>query len=277
MAWSKLCNHYDGPAEGDKHITIARNDIKILHYKNESSFSFEQYSTRLRKAFLTLEQYEQPKHEKEMVETLLDQMNTNDNRLVTAIGICHDSHGDTFDNASTYMSQQIVVIYPQHQPNAFGKTGRGGRRPRPRQISGVKRRNGKSYFNGVDISDTTGYYSAKEFNKLGEEGRKILYNDPKRKNWRKNRTPKQNKGNDSGQDENNRHVAAIINGIMQANRNASSASTATGTTNTSLPPMSQHGPHARPPVEINQVRTTQSSSDQSRASVVTYDHNGNVL
>lgn len=112
---------------------------------------------------------------------------------------------------------------------------------------------------------------------MGEEGRKILYNDPKRKNWRKNRTPKQNKGNDSGQDENNRHVAAIINGIMQANRNASSASTATGTTNTSLPPMSQHGPHARPPVEINQVRTTQSSSDQSRASVVTYDHNGNVL
>ena len=125
MAWSKLCNHYDGPAEGDKHITIARNDIKILHYKNESSFSFEQYSTRLRKAFLTLEQYEQPKHEKEMVETLLDQMNTNDNRLVTAIGICRDSHGDTFDNACTYMSQQIAVIYPQHQPNAFGKTGRG--------------------------------------------------------------------------------------------------------------------------------------------------------
>ena len=72
------------------------------------------------------------------------------------------------------MSQQIAVLYPQHQPNAFGRAGRGGRKPRPRQISGVKKRNGKTYYNGVDISDTTRYFSSKEFNKLGEEGRKYL-------------------------------------------------------------------------------------------------------
>ena len=44
-AWTALCNHYDGPAEGDKRVTVARHDIKVLHYKNESSFSFEKYST----------------------------------------------------------------------------------------------------------------------------------------------------------------------------------------------------------------------------------------
>ena len=40
-AWIALCNHYDGPAEGDKRVAIARHDLKILHYRNESSFSFE--------------------------------------------------------------------------------------------------------------------------------------------------------------------------------------------------------------------------------------------
>ena len=64
---------------------------------------------------------------------------------------------------------------------------------------------------------------------------------------------------------------------MQANRNASSASSNTGTIDTSLPPMPQHGPHGRPPAEISQVRATQNTSDQSRASAVTYDHNGNIL
>ena len=45
QAWMDLCNHYDGPAKGDKRVTVARHDIKIIHYRNESSFSFEKYST----------------------------------------------------------------------------------------------------------------------------------------------------------------------------------------------------------------------------------------
>ena len=64
QAWIDLCNHYDGAAEGSKRVAVSRSDIQILHYKNEASFPFEQYSTRLRKAFTTLEQYEQGKHEK---------------------------------------------------------------------------------------------------------------------------------------------------------------------------------------------------------------------
>ena len=48
-------------------------------------------------------------------------MNTSDNRLVSTIDICRDGHAGTFDNACTYLSQQIASIYPQHQPNAFGK------------------------------------------------------------------------------------------------------------------------------------------------------------
>ena len=128
-AWEDLCKHYDGPAEGDKRVTVARHDIRVLHYRNESSFSFEKYSTCLKKAFDTLAQYDQAKTEREKVEILLDQINTNDPRLTTSIGICRDRHTDTFTSACTYMSSEIAVIYPQHQPNAVGKKNKGVKRP----------------------------------------------------------------------------------------------------------------------------------------------------
>ena len=57
LAWRQLCNYYDGPAEVDKHITVVKSYINAHNYKNEASFSFEHYSTKLRKAFLTLDQY----------------------------------------------------------------------------------------------------------------------------------------------------------------------------------------------------------------------------
>ena len=77
-------------------------------------------------------------------------------------------------------------------------------------------------------------------------------------------------------EETNRHVAAIINGVMQANRNEGSVvSPSTTGTNMSLPPMHQHGPHARPPHAVNSVQAQQSNA--SVTSQVTYDHNGNIL
>ena len=40
-AWNALVAHYDGPAEGDKRVAIARSNIQSAFYKNESTFSFE--------------------------------------------------------------------------------------------------------------------------------------------------------------------------------------------------------------------------------------------
>ena len=47
LAWTKLCDHYDGPAEGDKRITIARNNIEILHYhRSHSNSNLQDYVKR---------------------------------------------------------------------------------------------------------------------------------------------------------------------------------------------------------------------------------------
>ncbi len=269
QAWLDLCNHYDGPAEGDKRVTVARNNIKVIHYKNESSFSFEKYSTKLKKSFTTLEKYAQPKSEREKVEILLDQINTNDQRLVTAIGICRNSHARTFESACTYLSQQIAIIFPQHQPNAFGRK-KGGKRPTVRNIHAIKSgKNGKVTCNGVDLSDTTRYFMEKEFQKIGKEGRDYLNKCPKRKAAKEShRANKKKKGGNS--EDGNRLVAAVINGVMNASRHESQSVADSSIPSQITPRQPQHGPHAR------QAAAAQTSNNSTR-STVTYDHNGNVV
>ena len=175
-AWKNLCNHYDGRAKGDERVTAARHDIKILTYKNEAAFTFEKYYTRLKKAFPTLSVYEQPKSEKEKVEILLSQVNTNNVSLTTSLAICRDRHSHTFEAACTYLSTQIAIIFPQHQPNTFGQGGRGGCQPCYRGISAVLKRGGKTTCNGVDMSDTTKFFTRKEFQQMGNAGRTHLAN-----------------------------------------------------------------------------------------------------
>jgi hypothetical protein len=276
-AWIGLCNHYDGPAEGDKRVAIARHDIKIVHYRNESSFSFEKYSTRLKSAFTTLATYNQPKSEVEKVEILLDQINTNDARLVTSIGICRDQHATTYEDACTYLSKEITTIYPQHQPNAFGKRGKGGKKLQVRGVHAVKTKGGKTTCNGVDLSDTTKYYSKFEFHKMGKEGRDYLNKCPKRKASRAQHESNKRSRNSSavttGDETSQRHIAAIINGVMQATRHENDSVSGSQVPsqvggNADRTQMPQHGPHARSIANI---------STGSQRSQTQYDHNGNII
>ena len=269
-AWRDLCTHYDGPAEGDKRVTVARNDIKIVHYRNESTFSFEKYSSRLKHAFTTLSTYNQPKSEREKVQILLEHINTNDQQLITAIGICRDSHSRTFEQACQYLSQQVAIIYPQHQPNAFGRRGKGGKKPYVRNVHAVQTKGGKTFCNGVNLTNTTRYFSAKEFSKLGKEGRDYLAKCPKRKAAKEaHRSGKKNRTGDN--DDSNRLIAAVINGVTQASRHERGSDTGSlpsqiGTSTSSMP---QHGPHAR----ASNTSAASTSSRQTR----TYDHLGNVV
>ena len=96
--------------------------------------------------------------------------------------------------------------------------------------------------NGVDLTDTTRYFKPKEFSKNGEERRKYLSNDKKRKEYNEKSSPA---GKKTAAEEANRHVAPIINGVMNTTRNQSAVSTISVARNTPmrnppLPPMPQH-------------------------------------
>ena len=61
VAWKNIFSHYEGNAEGDKRVTVAKHNIKIMVYTNESCVFFEKYSTRLNNVFFILYKYKEPK------------------------------------------------------------------------------------------------------------------------------------------------------------------------------------------------------------------------
>ena len=111
-----LCEHYDGPAEGDKRVTVLRAIINQEFYNNESTFSFERYTTRLKQSFYNLRQYSQPTSDREEVEILMKQINTNNTQLTACIQICRHSYSAKFNEAATHLSTHIAQIFPDSQP-----------------------------------------------------------------------------------------------------------------------------------------------------------------
>ena len=105
-----MCEHYYGPAEGDKRVTVSRSNIYQAFYNNESTFSFERYTTRLKHAFETLSQYNQPKSDREEVEILLKQINSNNTQIIACTQICRHSYSANFSDDATYLSTHIYQI-----------------------------------------------------------------------------------------------------------------------------------------------------------------------
>ena len=166
------------------------------------------------------------------------------------------------------MSTQIAQIFPQTQP---GSNTRGKHKHQKRNVSKITRtKGGKVICNGVDITDTARYFSPKEWNKLTDEAKQKLRDDPKRKARKESLASKKRaKISATGttptdtSDDNVRSIAAaVINGVMNASRAANdNNSISTGTSRVSMP---QHGTHA----------SRQAASSSSRR---TYDHLGNII
>ena len=78
-AWA---NHYNGEGELSKRVQLAKASLKILHYKNKRSMSFERYQTMLTKYILTIQKSEEDRlSEKQEVDTLLQGFKSPDAEL----------------------------------------------------------------------------------------------------------------------------------------------------------------------------------------------------
>ena len=56
----ELRSHYDGTSEGARRNQVARVDLKKIFYKNEATFTFENYITKIKGIFNVLEKYDVP-------------------------------------------------------------------------------------------------------------------------------------------------------------------------------------------------------------------------
>jgi hypothetical protein len=293
-----LQEHYDGTAEGERRMAVAKSDLSKLFYRNETTFSFEKYVTKLLTIFNILEKYKFPVYEKDKVEYLLNKVQCPDKDFQMTVNICRSSHSDNFVQASTYLQTEVARIFPSAQPSSgrYGKNryikafGRGGGRGGRGRFGG---RGGRGRFggrggrghgrgddrpnreNGVDISDPTRWYDDEELSALSSATRNYVLQHPdrqkaieerkrKRDDRRNNSSAKSTKRSEEEQGKlvtamvNAQRNAAAVNGTIYP-QNGSSRNRNTASANRNAPP---------PQVSTN---------NSSEASVLTFDHLGNII
>lgn len=118
IAMMALQAHYDGESEGVRRKQVARDDLQKLYYRNESTFSFERYVTKLKRIFNVLETYGVPMYEEQKVQYLLDKVQCPNNELKTEVRIFRSSHSRTFDEASIYIATVVSRIFPTNNPSS---------------------------------------------------------------------------------------------------------------------------------------------------------------
>ena len=226
-----LQGHYNGKAEGERRKAVAKSDIEKLFYRNESTFLFEKYVTKLQHAFNILEQYAIPEFEENKIKLLLDKVTCPNQELKSEVILCRSTQ-HTFIDAATYMQTAVSCIFPNCQPssnryskrrreiNAYGRgrggrgRGRGGRGGRGGR-SGYNKPSGKTE-NGVDISDVTRWYSDQEFSSLSPDTRKYILQHEDRKAAIASRKRAKVSSTAISGDTENRLVASMITGVMNA-------------------------------------------------------------
>ena len=303
-AMKALQTHYDGTAEGERRMEAAQGDLTRLFYKNETTFSFEKYVTKMKECHDVLMKYGKPKYESDKISDLLDKINCTDAEVKTHVSIVRNTC-TTFATAATEMATHISRIFPSSHPSSGrykkrkiaslgGGRGRGrgggrggqgrGRGGRGRGGGGRGRGGGGQTENGIDISDPCRWYDEHELSALSDETRRSILNHPDRaaaiaarKRNRRN-TSGVSTGTGTGNGSNESAVpttrsereifqAATINGIMNA-MNHSRVGT----------PVNYPGHGNRRTSAANRGPPAQiSTNSNDAASVITYDHLGNPV
>ena len=74
IAMIALQNQYDGTAEGERRMDVAKASLTKLFYRNESTFSFEKYVNKYLTIFNILKKDKFPIYEKDKVYYLLNKI-----------------------------------------------------------------------------------------------------------------------------------------------------------------------------------------------------------
>jgi hypothetical protein len=179
-----LREHYVGEAHDMRRAASATANLETLFWKNEASFSFEKFLTRMSEAFKELEDAGQPLYEAQKVQQLLKSIKNDDIQVQTTLGIIRDRYLNDFDGASLTLSRTISTRFANIEPmrnkrnigavhtnQGRGRAGRGRSRSRHSNGRGTGgNRQHRVTMNGVDVTDVTRNYTSDEWDKLRQVG-----------------------------------------------------------------------------------------------------------
>jgi hypothetical protein len=175
-----LREHYVGEAHDQRRAASALAKLENLFWKNESSFPFEKYLTRLNEAFMEMEDAEQPLYPAQKVQWLIRGIKNDDIQVQTTIGIIRDRYLTNFDEACLTLSRTISSRFASIEPGKNKRNvgavntnaGRSSNRGRGRGRHGGRGGNTgggnrmRVVMNGVDVTDVTRNFTSDDWDKL---------------------------------------------------------------------------------------------------------------
>lgn len=195
-AWLALVAHYDGSGELNKRMERAKEEISRLHYKDEKSFPFERYVTKLKENFYILgKDKDEALTGRQQVDIMLKGIKSLDATIVAAkTNVFKDFRSD-FAAATAFLSGLISNVHSGAQVeyanrnvgkrryiSAMGTHERGGRgrfkhggrfgerssgRGRANRGTSGRGNSQKVQINGVDVSDPARNFTSDEWERLG--------------------------------------------------------------------------------------------------------------
>ena len=109
MAWT---GHYNGRAELNKHMSLAKVRLRSLYYKNEWSLPFETFTGQLKWCFLTLAKDDDEAYSQQrQVEKLLEGIKTDNAELMGTKVVIRQTYMNGFDGACAYFLKSVSEIH----------------------------------------------------------------------------------------------------------------------------------------------------------------------
>lgn len=264
-AWLNMRLHYEGGGNEKRKIAEAEATIESLHYKNESIYPFEAFSTKLIEAFYDLENTESVKTPYDQVKILLSKIQVPGTEAEIHKVHVRQHYRADLPAAITYLSTEFARMFPQatFSPNKryarqIGATD--ATRPRtsydmspsgtddqPSTMQGIT-----TYF-GVDVTDVGRTFSPIEMTTLGSVGQRYVYTERDRLNLNRSRnsTPGRGRGRGGGRFHNrqyNRPYNASVNAITTIDSSLTADHNNGITTPASTNPHAHLFPATLPPV-----------------------------
>ena len=283
-AMEELKSHFDGGEERYKRNQAAVAQLENLQYKHEKMMTFQVFSTKLKKCFDTIELCDQAYSESTKIDTLLRKLNSNNQDLRNVITIIRSdpTKFNTFMKATQELAKHIAHLFPIDMSTGPGQHNR------KRRVAGlhggdkkgykVTNKNGKQLCAGVDVTDQTRTFTAKEWSMLPWGFKKVLFKNPGRKSSKKYKGNNENRSvSVSSTKLDDESIARVVSGVMRASNVGPNPSV-------SLPPpppaapirqprMGVGGPRATSAVSVNSGNSVQSGITQDTR----WDHNGNII
>jgi hypothetical protein len=215
-AWTALVEHYEGGVQKEKRTTTALAMLRNLHYKNESAFSFEDFSRKMVQGFRDLEGTEEEITDYNKVRMLLEKIQLNLPRAEVAKAHVRQNFRQDLLGAIDFLGTEFAdmfadaIVFKRARSREISGVERPSQRSKTTDDEPVTNPNGTTTFHGVDVTDVSRVFTGPEMSELGPKGQRYIFRERDRLGVsRSSRGGRGGRGRGGRSNDGGRRVAAM--------------------------------------------------------------------